>query len=76
MDSMPAEIDGLSLLAASPTQLNLAAIFITTLEEIDSDASTAASLQSLWEVLTEGCSDEDRVSRMVSTSSVAARHRN
>lgn len=62
---MPDEAGGLSLSDGPVPQLNLAAIFLRTLEGTDSDASTAGSLQSLWEVLTEGCSDAERAARMV-----------
>jgi hypothetical protein len=59
-------------LGRHPAQLNLAAIFIATLEEADSDARRAGSLQSLWEVLTEDCSDDERLERMVSTTKAAS----
>lgn len=72
MDSMSAEVASLSLLDAPPPQLNLAAIFIATLEEADSDARRAGSLQSLWEVLTEDCSEDERLQRMVSTTKAAS----
>lgn len=66
MDDLKDQTEALKLDAPSPGQLNLAAIFIRTLEGTESDAQTAGSLESLWEVLTEGCTDEERETRMVS----------
>lgn len=66
MDDLKDQTKAMTLDASSPGQLNLAAIFIRTLEGTESDAQTAGSLESLWEVLTEGCTDEERETRMVS----------
>lgn len=66
MDDVKDQTEGITLDAPSPGQLNLATIFIRTLEGTESDAQTAGSLESLWEVLTEGCTDEERGERMVS----------
>lgn len=66
MDALGDQVDDLSLSAPAAPQLNLAAIFVGSLEATESDASTAAALLSLWEVLTEGCEADERTSRMVS----------